>query len=58
MSAALPKLLDRKQIAAHLGVKLSTAEALMRDCPKITVGRRVYVTDTALAACLKKKEAA
>lgn len=56
--SALPKLLDRKQIAAELGVKVATAEAIMRDCPKITVGRRVYVTDTALAAYLKKKEAA
>lgn len=54
----LPKLLDRKQIASELGVKLATAEAIMRDCPKITVGRRVYVTDAALATYLKKKEAA
>lgn len=55
MSAAepLPRLMDRKQIAAELGVKHATAERIMRHCPLITIGRRVYVTDTAVAEYLK-----
>lgn len=55
---ALPRLLDRRQIAEQLGVKLATAENIMRGCPKITVGRRVYVTDRAVADYLKSKEKA
>lgn len=54
----LPRLLDRRQIAAELGVKLATAENIMRHCPKITVGRRVYVTDAAIRDYLTKEERA
>ena len=53
MSAALPRLLDRNALAAELGVKHATAERIMRAVPKLTVGRRVYVTDTAVAQFLK-----
>ncbi len=53
MSATLPRLLDRRQIAEELGVKLATAETIMRHLPLIKVGRRVYVTDQALAEYLK-----
>ena len=38
-----PRLLDRKGIARELGITLSGAERVMRDCPLIHVGRRVYV---------------
>ena len=56
MSApTLPRLLDRKALADELGVKLSTAERIMRHVPKITVGRRVYVTAEAVAAYLKSE---
>lgn len=55
---ALPRLLDRKQIAAELNVKLATAERIMRHCPVITIGRRCYVTDQAVADYLKKAASA
>lgn len=55
MSEKLPRLLDRKQIAAELGVKLATAERIMRHCPLITIGRRVYVTDDSVAQFLRKE---
>jgi hypothetical protein len=47
-ATVLPRLLDRKQLAAELGVKTATAERIMRHCPKLTVGRRVFVTDKAV----------
>lgn len=49
----LPRLLGRKELAAELGVTLHAAEAIMRKVPKITVGRRVYVTAEAVAAYLR-----
>lgn len=52
----LPRLLDRKELARELGVKLPTAERIMRHVPKITVGRRVYVTETAVRDYLRKVE--
>lgn len=55
MSAALPRLLDRKSLAAELGVKLATAERIMRQVPKLTVGRRVYVTDTSVRDFLQRE---
>ncbi len=55
MSAALPRLLDRKQIAAELNVNLSTAERLMRNVPKVWIGRRVFVRDTDVADYLKRE---
>lgn len=55
MSAApLPRLLDRKQIAAELNVKLATAETIMRHCDVITIGRRCFVTDQAVAKYLQE----
>lgn len=53
---ALPRLLDRKALAEELGVKLATAERIMRHVPKITLGRRVYVTEQAVVAYLRKAE--
>lgn len=35
---------------------LHTAERIMRHVPKITVGRRVYVTDAAVRDYLRKAE--
>jgi hypothetical protein len=52
----LPRLLDRKSLAAELGVKLATAENLMRKLPKVTIGRRVYVSETAVRDYLKNAE--
>jgi len=52
---ALPRLLDRKALADELGVKLATAERIMRHVPKITVGRRVYVTAEAVRDYLKSE---
>lgn len=57
-TAQLPQLLDRKQLAERLGVNLPTAERIMRGCPKINVGRRVFVTDAAVADYLKRAESA
>jgi hypothetical protein len=51
----LPRLLDRKTLAAELGVKTATAENLMRRLPKITVGRRVYVSATDVERYLKNE---
>lgn len=55
MNTTLPRLLSRRQIAEELGVKLATAETIMRHLPLIKVGRRVYVTDQALAEYLKRE---
>lgn len=54
VTTQLPRLLDRRQIANELGVKLATAERIMRHCPTITVGRRVFVTETEIRAYLKR----
>lgn len=51
----LPRLLDRRQIAAELGVTLAGAETIMRGCEKVRVGRRVYVTETEVRAYLKRE---
>lgn len=56
--AALPRLLDRRQIAEELGVKLASAETIMRALPKVRVGRRVFVRDTDVRAYLEKQAAA
>ncbi len=53
--SALPRLLDRKAVARELGVKLATAERIMRGCPKVIIGRRVYVTDKAVADYLSSE---
>lgn len=58
MSETLPRLLDRRQIAAELNVKLATAERIMRGCDVITIGRRCYVTDKAVADYLRKAASA
>lgn len=49
----LPRLLDAKALAAELGVKPSTAERIMRHVPVISIGRRNFVTDTAVRDYLK-----
>ncbi len=54
MTTTLPRLLDRKGIAAELGVPLPTAERIMRHVPKVKVGRRVFVTDEDVRDYLKK----
>jgi hypothetical protein len=54
MSATLPRLLDRKTLAAELGVNLSTAERIMRKVPKVQIGRRVYVHDADVKNYLRR----
>ncbi len=57
MSGPLPRLLGRKELAAELGVSKTAAEAIMRRCPLIKVGRRIYVTDAdASRAILRMRE--
>lgn len=55
-AAPLPRLLDRRDIADRLGVKLATAERIMRHCPKVKLGRRVFVTEQAVRDYLKSAE--
>lgn len=50
----LPRLLDRKAIAAELGITLTGAERVMRDCPKVWIGRRVYVERAEVERYLKR----
>lgn len=52
----LPTLLNRRQIAERLNVKLATAETIMRGCPKVQIGRRVFVTEKAVADYLRRHE--
>jgi hypothetical protein len=52
---SLPVLLSRKDIAERLNVKLPTAETIMRDCPLVPIGRRVYVREEDVLAYLKRK---
>ena len=56
MTQTLPRLLGRKDLARELGVALHTAERIMRQVPKVQVGRRVYVTDAAVRDYLRKVE--
>lgn len=58
IATPLPRLLDRKEIAARLNVNLPTAERIMRGCPKVKLGRRVFVTEQAVADYLKRSEIA
>lgn len=51
----LPRLLDRKQIAAELGITLAGAETLMRKVEKVRIGRRVYVTEETVRAYLRSE---
>lgn len=39
----MSRLLDRRGIARELGITLSGAERVMRHCPLVRIGRRVYV---------------
>ena len=50
----LPRLLDRKDLAEELGVKLATAESIMRHVPKINVGRRVFVREADVQSYLRR----
>ena len=47
------RLMDRKRIAAELGIPVSGAETLMRQLPKVWIGRRVYVERVELDRYLK-----
>lgn len=54
MSApTLSRLLDRRTLADELGVKLATAENLMRKLPKVQIGRRVFVREEDVRDYLK-----
>jgi hypothetical protein len=49
------RLMDRKRIAAELGVTNATAENLMRQLPKVQIGRRVFVLRKDVDAYLKRE---
>lgn len=53
-ATATPRLIDRKGIAAELGIPLSAAETIMRDCEKTRIGRRVYLTRDELEDYLRR----
>lgn len=55
MTATLPKLLGRKELAEMLGVRTATAENLMRKLPKVKIGRRVFVRDSDVLDYLSKE---
>jgi hypothetical protein len=46
--------MDRKRIAVELGVTNATAENLMRQLPKVQIGRRVFVLRKDVDAYLKR----
>lgn len=54
----LPRLLDRRGIARELGLSLTGAELVMRDCPLVRVGRRVYVERTEIDRWLQRQRRA
>jgi hypothetical protein len=57
----LPRLLDCRAIMAETGVKRATAEALMRECPKVRLPghRKVFVyADDVAAELARRTEAA
>ena len=56
--AELPKLLDCRGVMDELGVKRAVAESLMREIPKIRVGRRVFVKREEIVAELERRQAA
>lgn len=58
--SALPQLLDCRALMAELGVKRATAEAIMRQLPKITVEghRRVFVKRSDVQRYLDERTAA
>lgn len=58
MSEPLPQLLDCAAVMQELGVKKATAEALMRACPKVRIGRRVFVMRLDVERELERRKAA
>jgi hypothetical protein len=55
-STDLPKLMSRKDIAESLGVKLATAERIMRGSNPFPVGRRVFVYEADVIAYLERQK--
>jgi hypothetical protein len=51
----LPALLDTKVVMRELGVTRGVAESLMRECPKVIVGRRVFVKREDVAAVIRAR---
>lgn len=49
---SLPKLIDKKQLAAELDVRESVAETIMQRLPKRRIGKRVFVDRADVAAYL------
>lgn len=56
MTALLPRLLTHKELTRELGVKDATGYRIMREAGVVRVGRRVYVTDTAVRDYLKSED--
>jgi hypothetical protein len=55
-STDLPKLMSRKDIAESLGVKLATAETIMRACEPFNIKRRVFVYEADVLAYLERQK--
>lgn len=54
----LPKLLDCRAVMDETGVKRATAEALMREIPKVRIGRKVFVERADVLAELERRKVA
>ena len=52
----MERLLDRNAVAEYLGVNLKLASELMRGMTCIQVGKRLRVSESALAAWLRENE--
>lgn len=60
MSDQLPKLIDRRGIQEELGVKHTTADAIMRRLPKVQIPgvRKLYVKRADVERFIREHEAA
>lgn len=60
MADRLPQLLDRKMLAAEMGVSEAVADTIMRQVPKHKIGKRVFVdradVHAYLASCRRTAE--
>jgi hypothetical protein len=58
--SVLPTLIDCRGLQAELGVKRATAEAIMRELPKVTIPglRKCYVKRSDVAKLLEERTVA
>lgn len=57
-SKAAPQLLRREEVAERLGISLRAADELIltKQLPSLKIGKRRLVSDSALAAFIRKRE--